>query len=298
MLDGVDGNDNSRGYYNFAKLSVLMDALVKGTLIVEVRMKLIESTLASQFIPKNPTTKNILNKFNDEESADVVFEVGSGSEEGRNTRKKAKTTTTFHAHRVILQDGASTLAEMCKQSQAGDLTNSIIAITDVNPDIFHHILYYLYGGKIGEEDLTSNAKDIINACDKFGVVSLKLEAEVSYVNSTTLTNDSIIDNLLYADAMNCALLKEAAMDYIVENKKDILGKVSFDNVPGAMMSDLLAAVARGEDSEYDSDAEDGEGESIDYNKMRVGTLRKILDEKGLDVDGSRETMIALLKENA
>ena len=31
--------------------------------------------------------------------------------------------------------------------------------------------------------------------------------------------------------------------------------------------------------------------------MRVGTLRKMLDEKGLDVDGSRESMIALLKEN-
>ena len=303
-----DGVDSGRGHSNFAKLSVIMDALAKGSLIVEVRMKLIESTLATQFIPKNPITKNILNKFNDEESADVVFDVGNGSQEGRNTRKRAKTTTTFHAHRVILQDGASTLTEMCKQSQAGDSTTSV-SITDVKPDIFHHILYYLYGGKIGEEDLTSNAKDIINACDKYGIVNLKLEAEVSYVNSTTLTNGNIIDNLLYADAMNCALLKEAAMDYIVANKKDIMGKVSFDNVPGAMMSDLLAAVARGEESEYDdsqavlwkpqvSDAEDGEGESIDYNKMRVGTLRKILDEKGLDVDGSRETMIALLKENA
>jgi len=31
--------------------------------------------------------------------------------------------------------------------------------------------------------------------------------------------------------------------------------------------------------------------------MRVGKLRKMLDEKGLDVDGSRESMIALLKEN-
>jgi len=34
-----------------------------------------------------------------------------------------------------------------------------------------------------------------------------------------------------------------------------------------------------------------------YNNMRVATLRKMLDEKGLEVDGSRESMIALLKEN-
>ena len=41
-----------------------------------------------------------------------------------------------------------------------------------------------------------------------------------------------------------------------------------------------------------------EDETIKYNKMRVGTLRKMLDDKGLGVDGSRESMIALLKENS
>ena len=60
--------------------------------------------------------------------------------------------------------------------------------------------------------------------------------------------------------------------------------------------DLLAAVARGEDTE-DDDSDDEEDESIKYTKMRVGTLRNMLLEKGLDVDGSREAMIALLKEN-
>ena len=146
--------------------------------------------------------------------------------------------------------------------------------------------------------MQSNAKDIINACDKYGVVSLKLEAEACYVKSTTITVENMMDNLLYADSKNLALLKEAVMDYIVANKKSIMGKISFDNVPGSTVTDILAAMARGEDSDDDSDAEDGEGESIDYNKMRVGTLRKMLDEKGLDVDGSREAMIALLKENA
>ena len=50
-------------------------------------------------------------------------------------------------------------------------------------------------------------------------------------------------------------------------------------------------MARGEET-------GGDGDSKDYNKMRVGTLRKMLDEKGLDVDGSREAMIALLKEQS
>ena len=102
-----------------------------------------------------------------------------------------------------------------------------------------------------------------------------------------------MDNLLYADSKNLALLKEEVMDYIAANKHGIMGKVSFNNFPGHLVTDLLAAVARGEQPEGGE-----EDETIKYNKMRVGTLRKMLDEKGLDVDGSRESMIALLKEQA
>ena len=287
-----DGDDatNSLGDSDFAKRSKLIKALVKGALIIEVRMRLIEaSKLSSQFIPTNPLSKNILNKFNDEESADIIFEVGSGSKQGKGTRKKAKTTTTtFHAHRLILQDGASTLTEMCKPAGGGSVAT--VSITDVKPDVFQHMLYYIYGGKLSDEELEDNAKDVIDAADKYGVVYLKLEAEAFYVKSTEFTVENMIDNLLYADSKNLALLKEAVMDYIVENKSDIIGKVSFDNVPGSMMADLLTAMARGEPED------DGNNNgTIDYNKMRVSTLRKMLNDKGLDVDGSREAMISALQ---
>ena len=99
-----------------------------------------------------------------------------------------------------------------------------------------------------------------------------------------------MDNLLYADSKNLALLKEAVMDYIVKNKTSIIGKISFDTVPGSLVTDVLTAMARGEE-------QTGEDERTKYVKMRVGTLRKMLDEKGLDVDGSRESMIALLRDH-
>ena len=241
---------------------------------------------ATQFIPTNPFNKKVLELFMDEETADVVFEVG-GQQQTKGKRKKAKTTTTdFHAHRNILKKCAPTLYEMCKSDEGGITT---VSITDIKPEIFKHMIHYAYGGKLSGEDLESNAKDIINACDKYGVVHLKLEAEARYVESTEITMDNMMDNLLYADSKNLALLKEAVMDYIVKNKGDIIGKVSFSNVPGDMITDVLTAVSRGEET--------GEGDSTDYNKMRVGTLREMLDKKGLDVDGSREAMIALLKEH-
>ena len=142
------------------------------------------------------------------------------------------------------------------------------------------------------EDLKANTKDIIDAADKYGVVGLKLEAEASLVASATFTVENVIDNLLYADSKNCALLKEAAMDYLVDNGVEVAEKNTFEAVPGYMMKDLLTAVNRGKkeaDTKIDSN---------DFSTMRVNTLRKLLHDKGLDVDGSREAMISLLKQNS
>jgi len=295
------GGNNSWVAHDFAPRSTLLDLLVQGSLIVEVRMKPTSADKSiTQFIPTNPIYKNVLQKYMDEESADVVFQVDNndGSLEGEeHISKKSKTTTTLYAHRFILQDISTMLAELCKSDDEGITT---VSITDVKPEVFKHMLYNAYGGKLSEDELNNNAKDIMNACDKYGVVHLKLEAEACYVKSNEITMDNMMDTLLYADSKNLALLKEAVMDYIAANKHSIIGKVSLDNFPGHLATDLLTAVARGEQSEGSGGGggeEEEETESAKYNRMRVGMLRMMLDEKGLDVDGSREAMIALLKEH-
>jgi len=298
VFDAVSDGAGTSWYYhgNFAKRSKLMDSLVQGSLVIEVRMKSTSTDKSiTQFIPKNPIHKNVINKFMDEETADVIFEVDNGScQSEEHINKKSKTIETFFAHRFVLQIISTMLAELCKSDETGGIITTV-SIIDAKPEIFRHMIYYAYGGKLSDEELKVNAKDIINACDKYGVVHLKLEAETCYVESIEITLDNMMDNLLYADSKNLALLKEAVMDYIVANKHSIMGKVSFDKVPGSLMTDLLAAMARGEEQPGDDGEED---ESIKYNKMRVCALRKMLDEKGLEVDGSREVMIALLKEHS
>ena len=101
-----------------------------------------------------------------------------------------------------------------------------------------------------------------------------------------------MEYLIYADSMNCALLKEAAMDYIVENKAEVLEKISFDDAPGNLMRDLLAAVVRGDRNEGGAD---GNAEH-QFATMRISELRQKAHERGLDV-GSREMLIAALKAN-
>lgn len=59
---------------------------------------------------------------------------------------------------------------------------------------------------------------------------------------------------------------------LVSVSRSLIGKASFDNVPGSTITDVLTAVSRGEQREDDTSAY----AIINYNKMRVGTLRKML----------------------
>ena len=77
----------------------------------------------------------------------------------------------------------------------------------------------------------------------------------------------------------------------MENGEDVLKKVSLENVPGGVFADLLTAVTREKKKAANATVED------DLSIMRVSELRLKLDEKGLDVDVSREAMIAALQES-
>mmetsp|Transcript_26677 Transcript_26677/g.49043 ORF Transcript_26677/g.49043 Transcript_26677/m.49043 type:complete len:404 (-) Transcript_26677:70-1281(-) len=283
----------SAGNSRFSKRSTMIQSLVDGTLITEVRMKLAEpiETPRTAFVPENPFCNIIQQMFMDEKTADIVFEVGE-KKGWSNARKKAKTSpATFYAHQLILQKGSSTLAELC--GSVGEETTQV-SITDVKPDIFHHLLCYLYGGKVADDDLKANGKELIDAADKYGIGNLKLEAEACFVNSTTITTSNMMEHLLYADAKNCALMKESVMDFIVKHKVEVLEKVSLKDIPGGMFADILAAMARGE-KENESEQSSGNDQ---LSTMRISDLRRKVHEKGLDIDGSRETLIATLEENS
>ncbi|KAL7527391.1 hypothetical protein ACHAXR_001934 [Thalassiosira sp. AJA248-18] len=273
---GAPNNGNGWGRKNFEMRSDILSALVAGTLIINIRMRRTDSTPPTPvpFIPENPLCGMMLKVFMDEESADVVLEVENGDQQAR---------IKFYAHQLILKQCAPVLAELC----GSGLTS--VPITDINPEIFHHMLRYVYGGKVAEEDLRCHSKEIIEAANRFGVVNLKLKAEASYVKSTKIGVDNVMDHLLYADALNCALLKEVAINFVVENRTEVIEKVSLKDVSGGLFGDILLAIMR----------KDSAGAGVDdLNSLCITDLRKKLHEKGLDVDGSRETLIATLKENA
>lgn len=89
------------------------------------------------------------------------------------------------------------------------------------------------------------------------------------------------------------------MDYMLENKDVVLEKIQFDDAPGSLLSNLFAAIARAETKKVgDRGSADQDNNRVThFNSMRIGELRQKVHEKGLDVDGSREMLIASLKGN-
>ncbi len=261
-----------------------------GTLSVIISIKEDEADAKptpTVFAPKNPLVTMIQEKFLDEETADVCFEVSSSDIEEDRARKRQRIFTPFHAHSCILKICAPMLFSLFE-----DRLVKVAQINDISPDMFHHILHYVYGGKIPEKELKVRAKDIIDVTDRYSIVNLKLEAEAVFVKETDITIDNAIDHLLYADAKNLALLKEAVIDFLAENSEEANAKISFtDDVPGHIMNDFLVAMSR-------KKKKGGNQDDNNFTVMRVSELRKKLDEKGLSVDGSREAMIETLKRSA
>lgn len=281
---------------------------------------------ARPFIPENPSECQLIQSlFMDEESADVVIQVGdkptehlafdaqqfilghlgqltslcgsneadiklvaSHDEELISTVPQTKIApATFYAHRFILKRCSKPLFEM---AGAAGYPTSPIQISSLSPQIFRYVLFYMYGGKIARNDMKAHSKDIINAADLFAVLPLKVEAEACFVETTTFTVGNVMEHLLYADSKNCALLKEAALDFIIAHKTEVLEKDAghLKEAPGGILADILGAVARVEQK-------NSKNGSDPFSTMRVSDLRMKVHEKGLDVDGSREMLIAALK---
>jgi len=276
--------NSSWGFVNFIDRNRALNNLVHGALAIQVRMKPANSP--PPFIPDNPSTYDTIQSlFMEKESADIVFHVGGERKDTDpiDSGAKALDTKEFHAHRLILKKAAPLLAElsMCDKSP------SHVEIPNVSPAAFKALLLYVYGRRIPKFGVDiSLTKEIIDAADKYGITHLKLEAEAVYVASIEITCENVLENLQYADSKNCALLREAVMNFIEGNAAELLEMGTLKDAPEGMFQDILAVVARKKKRKKTEN---------EISIMRISELRRAAAVNGLDVDGSREMLIASIK---
>jgi hypothetical protein len=175
------------------------DCLSRGTLTVLLEMNLDTSKYSTDIMPQsNLMAKDVMTLFHDEELSDVAFDVRG---------------EIFVAHKVIVKARAKELFDLCD----GFDKEKPLPIADVHPTVFCKMLRTLYGGNITPDEWNKYAKDILKAAFKWGFDNLKAEAEARYITKLNFTSENAVEELNYADAHGCLLLKKAAATFIAES---------------------------------------------------------------------------------
>jgi len=295
-----------KGWPNFISRSRVLDIQSQlldeyGTLTVIVKVQLFQER-DTNFVPRNDLNMFKLLKEANSPNNDDEENIERSSTANTADVKFSVEGETIHAHRLILKLAAQTLAYLCEDVDE----DTAIPILGVRSPIFQGVLRFAYGDVVPEEVwttksgttnnteriLTSPSMELLDAANRFGVVGLKILAETK-VAETDIFISTASDLILYADAKNCPLLKERVVDYFVVHAEEIRKHPSFQKVKESacildeLMEALLSKRILRSFSLGDND--------VDYDTMGVNLLRRKLDERALDVDGSREMLIQRLE---
>lgn len=274
--------------------STVLDAskeiLVLGALLVDVYLQ-IKPECMSHHIPHNCVSPNWLRFLESKEESDVSFVVKSCS-----LHSPIPQETTIPSHRLILNINAPLLLEFCNPSTTNGSRGEggVIEIRDTPLRIFKLILEYIYGGDPtrelpvleGDDIKITTAKELIIAANKYNIVGLKLRAEVVLVECILIDSKNMAEWLRFADSMTCPLLMEHTTNYFIDRATDLIDTGHLTELLGShrIMVRLIKELHTNlvNDSRYDGSGRD----------MTVDLLRTKLDEKDLDIDGPKETLIA------
>ncbi|KAL9186148.1 hypothetical protein ACHAXT_005386 [Thalassiosira profunda] len=263
---------------SFVKFSEVLDVenniLQDGSLIVEMTVQ--DFIEASEFsIPRIPEVKQMAKLLESGEHADVEFKVGDSS---------------FPAHKLILNMHAPVLASFFENSGG-----TPVEIKNVQPEVFCCALKHIYG--CGDPDcdfLLEHSDEIIDFADRHALIELKLVAEAEKVASLTVDTSNVVEQLLFANQKNCALLKEYAARVLIERYDEVVVTDSFANLEDPKLLKELLLVVRPLREEAPTDRE--ENLKWQYSKRSVNYLLRQLVRKGLNADGTKDILASRLAE--
>lgn len=323
-----------KGWPNFISRSRVLDSSSQllddhGTLTVLVKIQLLQEGDVNNFVPKNDIGVGLVRLLREVNSKLQLDQYDSRVEEESSTANTADVKflvegDEIYAHRLILKLGAPALAQLCEDADADE--DTAIPIPRVRSPIFQGLLRFAYGdavpddvwnmtttslvgadaGSDNDEDdqedsnntgepsvLDTPAMQLLDAANRYGVVGLKILAETK-VAEAEISVSNASDLILYADAFHCPLLKEKVVDYFIAHANEIRKHPSYQKVreSASIQDELMDALLNKRILRLFSLGDN----DVDYDSMGVNLLRRKLDGRGLDVDGSREMLTQRLVE--
>ena len=164
-------------------------------------------------------------------------------------------------------------------AQSPILANNINGSIDaVHPYAFQLLLEYIYSGRVPtDQQILKHGKDLIDVANRFEFSGLKMFVENGLVRKRIMTKENVADYILFAHAQSCALLKEHAISFFLVHQREVLqsGHSKCLRDSAKLLSEIKL---------------------LDSEGMSVNELRKELSKRKLDVDGSKDALVARLKE--
>jgi hypothetical protein len=191
----------------------------------------------------------------------------------------------FRAHKCILAVNAPGLLLDMKG------TDGPFELDGVDVSAFECVLAASYNQTLPHDLRQSSVQAIsslLRVANRFDCKRLKHLVENIAVESI-IEAINAADFLPVADSFSCALLEEAAMDEIARAPHVVFSSKGWDLVKKSehlMMKVIRAGYCKPTEQERTSGVAD---------HMTVGSLRSRLEERGFDVDGTREMLVKQLK---
>jgi len=205
--------------------------------------------------------------------SDMCFKVGDSS---------------IRAHRCILALRAPKFLDIIGTGTGEKHDhNAAIELPDLDPSVFRKLLRVLYRNSTPTVSIMKKfGLELLKMADRFGCQTAKLMIE-SDLAEYVLRATNAAEMLIVADSLSCALLKEAIIEVFKSNQDKVMDSPSWATVAESapLLDELLQSTRRKRKRSGDS--------SVD--RMNVSTLRRNLEEKGLDVDGTKDMLIKRLK---
>jgi hypothetical protein len=228
--------------------------------------------------PKELQQQAVLNELYQTASnktADVVFVV-EGNE--------------YHAHKMILSCRALALFDLCKEYQGEQQS---IPISGIKGATFEKILVFVYTVKLPDIEDATSAVELLLAADRFDCTDLKLYVE-SIITDRFLSVTNAASMLILGDSHSCALLKAAAMDLHASDMNDVMESEDWPKVEESnrLLAELLKSAGNKLAASKNVNAVEYD---VNANLLNVTTLRGLLEDTHLEVDGSLEIIIERLK---
>lgn len=194
------------------KLNHLIDGgfLEGDTLNLNVRICGIveEGSKAEKSNPRNNYLKQM---FEEQLHADITIETSDGQ--------------TFRAAKCILSR-SPVFDKMLSNGEWKEAKEGIIKIKDITFDAIYELVRYLYCDEVPK--LSEMTLDLLIAADKYDITGLK-EICLRHLTSQ-ISMENFVEIFIHCDHLNISELKKSVIDFIVKNRREMVGSDKWDTL--------------------------------------------------------------------